>query len=308
MIMAGSYPKRPTHFAHKFCRILMRACAAQDIGPEACYMLVQIAHTEDAARYRRGVRFFNDQLVHVAGVSNVKALQRAREKAVEAGWLHYEPGARKRPAVYWVTIPAWAEELSDAGMDEEPDEIEDGCQGENDTLSVHNPSTMCPQSVHNPSTVCPTIYPTPNPISDTDTDTEASPGEDETDEESHWADEHPDVADEASEPVEPIKTGKLDATSVYAGMTPDVVRSPTTVVSWFRRQLSAKAPVLAPTRADLLLAVCASLKASEPGSEKPVGVFVDLIKHHRWRAVKRYRDRAEEIIKKELSRDLARSN
>lgn len=163
-----TYPKRPSHFAHKFCRIMMRCCVAQDIGPDAAYMLTQIVHTEDAAHYRRAVRFFNDQLVAACGFANVKALQRARDKAVASGWLHYEEGARSRPAIYWAMIPEWAAEVDSGPMDEGKDgqtrRIADSCLVENDQESVLSVSTIRPQSVHNPSTVCPTIYPSPDPI------------------------------------------------------------------------------------------------------------------------------------------------
>lgn len=162
-----TYPKRPSHFAHKFCRILMRCCVAQDIGPDAAYMLTQIVHTEDAAHYRRAVRFFNDQLVAACGFANVKALQRARDRAVASGWLHYEEGARSRPAIYWATIPEWAAEVDSGPMDEGKEgqtrKIVDSCLVENDIETVLSTSTMCPQSVHNVSTVCPTIYPSPSP-------------------------------------------------------------------------------------------------------------------------------------------------
>lgn len=162
-----TYPKRPSHFAHKFCRIMMRCCVAQDIGPDAAYMLTQIVHTEDAAHYRRAVRFFNDQLVAACGFANVKSLQRSRERAVESGWLHYEEGARSRPAIYWVTVPTWAADVDSGPMDEGRDTqryaIEDKYIVENDQATVLSPSTIRPQSVHNVSTVCPTIYPSPIP-------------------------------------------------------------------------------------------------------------------------------------------------
>jgi hypothetical protein len=63
--------------------------------------------------------------------------------------------------------------------------------------------------------------------------------------------EHPDLAEEANEFVGELPLGKLDPSSVYAAVTPDLLRNPRAVVSWFRRQLSATAPVLGPTRADL---------------------------------------------------------
>ena len=39
---------------------------------------------------------------------SLAGMKRVRDKAVEAGWLHYEPGTKGRAARYWVTIPEWA--------------------------------------------------------------------------------------------------------------------------------------------------------------------------------------------------------
>ena len=79
------YPKRDKFFAHKFTRLMFRVCLANDIGPAACYMLSQIAHTEDASHYRKSVTFYNDQLINVCGLGSVPPLIRARSKAIEAG-------------------------------------------------------------------------------------------------------------------------------------------------------------------------------------------------------------------------------
>lgn len=111
------YPPREKFFAHRYSRLLFRCCVANEIGPEACYMLVQIAHTEDAAHYRKPVTFFNEQLINVCGFRNVKALARARSKAVESGWLNYTAGGKSKPGRYFVTIPASAEHLPDKSIE-----------------------------------------------------------------------------------------------------------------------------------------------------------------------------------------------
>ncbi len=43
------YPKssRGKFFAHKFVRLMMKSCAAQDMGQNAVLLCVFIAHTED---------------------------------------------------------------------------------------------------------------------------------------------------------------------------------------------------------------------------------------------------------------------
>ena len=45
-------------------------------------------------------------------------LVRAREKSIDAGWLHYAPSGKSRAGIYWVTIPEHAQGLGDQPTDE----------------------------------------------------------------------------------------------------------------------------------------------------------------------------------------------
>lgn len=99
------YPKRDSHFAHRVVRLMAKTCAAQEIGPEAVLIVTFIVHTEDAKHYRGPVTYYNEQLMPIVGMTTYKRFTRARTKAIEAGWLHYEPGGKNRPGRYWATIP-----------------------------------------------------------------------------------------------------------------------------------------------------------------------------------------------------------
>lgn len=103
--MSATYPKREPYFAHRFTRLLFKACAAQDIGHHACLLLVHIAHTEDAAHYTGPIRFWNSQLMDTMGFTSPKQLARARETAMERGWLHYDRQHDRSVGQYWVAIP-----------------------------------------------------------------------------------------------------------------------------------------------------------------------------------------------------------
>ncbi|MCE9564938.1 MAG: hypothetical protein K8U57_23130 [Planctomycetes bacterium] len=129
--MNSVYPERPRFFAHKFCRLMGKVCLGGDIGPDACWLLAFIVNTEDAAGYRRAVTFFNDDLATRTGLS-LAGMKRLRDKAVEAGWLNYEPGAKGRAARYFVTVPAWADGLDDVPGDERAGSLSGGivAQGE----------------------------------------------------------------------------------------------------------------------------------------------------------------------------------
>ncbi len=119
---APAYPKRPPFFAYRFCRLLAKVCLANEIGPEACWMLTIIAHTEDAKGYRGPVTYFNEQLFPIVGLGSVSSLLRVREKCVTAGWLTHIPGTKGKAAQYWVNIPKQFEGVADSATDEKPSE------------------------------------------------------------------------------------------------------------------------------------------------------------------------------------------
>ena len=111
------YPRRDSHFAHRFVRVLHKSCAAQDIGTQACYLLCVIAHTEDAARYRGPARFWNSQLMETLGFTSPKQLDNARDAAIEAGWLHYDRAGNRQVGEYFVTIPNHFIGINDAPIE-----------------------------------------------------------------------------------------------------------------------------------------------------------------------------------------------
>ncbi|MDA8563303.1 hypothetical protein N9L06_02505, partial [Mariniblastus sp.] len=92
----------------------------QTIGPEACWLLTVIVHQEDVCRYRRPVTFWNGQLLPVCGFGSERRLIAARQKAIDAGFLHYDAGGKGKIAKYWVTIPPEFESLADSPIDEGP--------------------------------------------------------------------------------------------------------------------------------------------------------------------------------------------
>lgn len=117
--MAAEYPERPAFFAHRVVRLILRTCAAQEIGQDGILLVMAIAHTEDAKRYTAPVTYWNDQLRSILAFNSWGKLDRARKRAVEAGWLHYEPGGKGRVGKYWVGIPPEFAELSDDPLDED---------------------------------------------------------------------------------------------------------------------------------------------------------------------------------------------
>ena len=82
----------------------MHSGTASEIGPDAFALLVAVVMTEDEIHYQRPPNFYNEQLANRCGIStNSKhALIRARQIAIDAGLLWYEPGAKRRPGRYFV--------------------------------------------------------------------------------------------------------------------------------------------------------------------------------------------------------------
>jgi len=112
------YPKRNSHFAHRAFRIMHKSCAAAEMGRDAFCIVATVLHTEDAARYTGPVTFWNSQLMETLGFSKWDTFDRARGRAVDAGWLVYHQEGRRQPGRYYVTIPARFEGLSDAPLED----------------------------------------------------------------------------------------------------------------------------------------------------------------------------------------------
>lgn len=117
-VHAINYPKRDSHFAHKTFRLMHKASVAAEIGRDAFCLVAVVLHTEDAARYRGPVRFWNSQLIETLGFSKWQTFDKARAKAVSSGWLNYSGDGKRSPGVYFVTIPNGFEAITDAPMEE----------------------------------------------------------------------------------------------------------------------------------------------------------------------------------------------
>ena len=119
----ATYPKRPKFFANKFVRLLTKAAVAQELGPEACWLLAVVAHQEDSIHYARPVTYYNEQLMPLCGFGGRSRLAAARDKAVKHGWLHYQTGGKGIPGTYWVKIPEQYQDVPDGPCDEGDDSI-----------------------------------------------------------------------------------------------------------------------------------------------------------------------------------------
>lgn len=113
-----NYPKREPFFAHKFVRLMHKAAVAADIGRDAFSLLVVVAHTEDAMRYRGAAKFWNSQLIETLGFTKWDQFDKARRKAIEAGWLCYSGDGKRTSGEYFVTIPDGYEQISDTPIEE----------------------------------------------------------------------------------------------------------------------------------------------------------------------------------------------
>lgn len=115
------YPSKPPFYAHKAVRLMHKSGLASEIGREAFCILVVVLHTEDAARYRGPVKFFNSQLMETLGFAKWETFDRARRKAIESGWLAYEGCGKRSAGKYSVVIPDGYDKINDMPI-EEPDD------------------------------------------------------------------------------------------------------------------------------------------------------------------------------------------
>ena len=112
------YPKKGSHYAHKTFRLMHKAMVAADYGRDVFCLLAIILHTEDAARYRGPVSYYNTQLMETLGFKKWEQFAAVRKKAIESGWLQYEGCGKRTPGRYFVTIPEGFEQVDDGLMEE----------------------------------------------------------------------------------------------------------------------------------------------------------------------------------------------
>jgi len=113
-----TYTTRDNHFAHKTFRLMHKASVPAEIGRDAFCIVAVILHTEDAARYRGPVSFYNSQLMETLGFSKWETFDKARQKAIDSGWLAYTGFGNRKPGLYYVTIPSQYSVVEDGLMEE----------------------------------------------------------------------------------------------------------------------------------------------------------------------------------------------
>lgn len=112
------YPIKGPFYAHKTFRLMHKAMVAAELGRDSFCILAVILHTEDAARYRGPVSYFNSQLMETLGFRKWEAFNAARQKAIDSGWLQYEGCGKRTAGRYFITIPEGYEAIDDGLVEE----------------------------------------------------------------------------------------------------------------------------------------------------------------------------------------------
>lgn len=154
------YPNRPSFFAMKFARLLAKTCIANQIGQDAAFLLTVIASTEDAKGYRGPVSFFNEPLMNMSGFRRLNTFIAARRRAVEGGWLHYEPGTNKVAGLYFVLIPEAHRDWDDSSSDDSSDRY-----GVSKTQPLPHVDTLTPVKNATPPAIDPASHSAIDPAS-----------------------------------------------------------------------------------------------------------------------------------------------
>ena len=121
--MTIEYQPRGSFFAHKAFRKMHKSSAAADMGRDAFCLVAVVLHTEDAARYRGPVRFFNSQLMETLGFAKWETFDKARKRAIDSGWLQYRGCGKRTAGLYWVTVPADLDDMDDMPIEESIDSL-----------------------------------------------------------------------------------------------------------------------------------------------------------------------------------------
>lgn len=84
------YPQRPNGFAAAFVKMLSHAEVANDIGPNACWLLTTVVMEEERHRYAGPARMWLATATQRCGIPAWSTFRRLRLKCIERGWLAYE--------------------------------------------------------------------------------------------------------------------------------------------------------------------------------------------------------------------------
>jgi hypothetical protein len=140
-------------YAIQFLKWVTGSGVAMEIGPDALSVLVAIVTQEDAVHYSRAVNFFNEQLTLRCGIQSTHALIRARQRAIDAGLLHYATGTKRKPGTYWVTGFTAQSASNQNGFTAQSASKPKRIRNQNDECSAEsasNPQTSIPNTQNNP--------------------------------------------------------------------------------------------------------------------------------------------------------------
>ena len=136
--------------ANEAIRTMTKTAAGMTMGSDAFLLCCVVVMQQDSIKYRRPVSNWNHTLCDILGF-NQKQLFRARDRAIEAGWLQYTPGRKSVAGNYLVTIPEHARDCDGTICEEITED------------PGNNKGTMCPQSGNNAGTMRETFIPIPEP-------------------------------------------------------------------------------------------------------------------------------------------------
>jgi len=88
-------------YAIRYVRWLLDSGRVNQVGPDSFALLVAVVTMEDQLHYERAPDFWRDQLLNRCGMKSIHSLIAARQRAVDAGLLHYTPGSKSVPGVYF---------------------------------------------------------------------------------------------------------------------------------------------------------------------------------------------------------------
>lgn len=104
-----SYPKDRAGdgFAIRFIKALLASDAIRNYGTEVVMLVIFIVSREDRLHYKQAPRFWRAEIMDRFGWKSPKQFRRVIETATLSGLLHYTPGNRTCPGLYWVTVADW---------------------------------------------------------------------------------------------------------------------------------------------------------------------------------------------------------
>lgn len=105
LTLPEAYERHDIQFAMRYMGLLFNGGMNSSLGIDTVAILSMVVAFEDENRFTKPVEYFDSEVMQMLGLKQ-NELKKARQKAIDEGWLNFESRSENNlPSLYWVTAP-----------------------------------------------------------------------------------------------------------------------------------------------------------------------------------------------------------